>query len=269
MELLEHAFEDTIVFIPFLLLTYLILTYFEHRDSIRFHDVISRYKYFGPVIGALLGVIPQCGFSVMAACLYLNSSLSLGTLIAVFYATSDEAIPMLLAQPDQFGILLQLIAGKVIFGMAIGYLVDLLGHFHFHEGSEFTPTSHCHRDNVWKEALLRTLSVTAFIFVINFMLTALMHVFTEETISSFMSELGFLQPMLCSFIGFIPNCASSVLLCELFLHGFITSGSLFAGLVCNAGLGLTIFFRVRGAWKDLVLVMFVLFAGGIMCGMLM
>ena len=84
MEISEHALMDTIVFIPFLFLTYLVLTYAEHKDSIRFHEIISRYKYFGPLIGALLGVIPQCGFSVMAACLYLNSSISLGTLTAVF-----------------------------------------------------------------------------------------------------------------------------------------------------------------------------------------
>ena len=131
MEILEHAVMDTIVFIPFLFLTYLVLTYVEHKDSIRFHEIISRYKYFGPLIGALLGIIPQCGFSVMAACLYLNSSISLGTLTAVFFATSDEAIPMLLAQPDQFSVLIQIIMGKVIFGIAVGYLVDLLSHFHF------------------------------------------------------------------------------------------------------------------------------------------
>lgn len=269
MEILEHAVMDTIVFIPFLFLTYLVLTYVEHKDSIRFHEIISRYKYFGPLIGALLGIVPQCGFSVMAACLYLNSSISLGTLTAVFFATSDEAIPMLLAQPDQFSVLIQIIMGKVIFGMAVGYLVDLLSHFHFHRGSTLLHDDHAHSESIWKETLSRTASVTLFIFIVNFALTALMHVFTEEHISSFMHELGMLQPVLCALIGFIPNCASSVLLCELYMHGFITVGSLFSGLVCNAGLGLTIFFRVRGAWKDLVVVMLILFAGGILCGLLM
>ena len=176
---------------------------------------------------------------------------------------------MLLAQPDQFSVLIQIIMGKVIFGIAVGYLVDLLSHFHFHRGSTLLHDDHAHSESIWKETLSRTASVTLFIFIVNFALTALMHVFTEEHISSFMHELGMLQPVLCALIGFIPNCASSVLLCELYMHGFITLGSLFSGLVCNAGLGLTIFFRVRGAWKDLVVVMLILFAGGILCGLLM
>ena len=165
--------------------------------------------------------------------------------------------------------LIQIIMGKVIFGIAVGYLVDLLSHFHFHRGSTLLHDDHAHSESIWKETLSRTASVTLFIFIVNFALTALMHVFTEEHISSFMHELGMLQPVLCALIGFIPNCASSVLLCELYMHGFITLGSLFSGLVCNAGLGLTIFFRVRGAWKDLVVVMLILFAGGILCGLLM
>ena len=126
MEILEHAVMDTIVFIPFLFLTYLVLTYVEHKDSIRFHEIISRYKYFGPLIGALLGIIPQCGFSVVATDLYQKRHITVGTLMGVYLATSDEALPIFLADPDKALHILPLLAFKFAIGLIVGYAADAI-----------------------------------------------------------------------------------------------------------------------------------------------
>lgn len=267
MELISDVVVDTLRLIPFLFLTYVLLTYVEQKDARRFHRLIQRYKYLGPSIGAILGVIPQCGFSVMAACLYLNSSISIGTLIAVFFSTSDEAIPMLLARPQSFDLLWKLLIAKVIFGMLIGYLIDLLTRFHFHQDKRdrFVEDVHCH--HFWQEVIQRTLSVTVYIFIFSLLLSFIMEQFTAESISLFMENLGWLQPVLCALIGFIPNCASSVLLCELFFHGFIGAGALFCGLCCNAGLGFMILLRSQ-SWKTVFFCAAVLFVSAL-CGCLL
>lgn len=248
MDLLLDVVSDTVRLIPFLFVTYLLLTYAEHKDEVGFHRLIRRYQYLGPALGAVLGIVPQCGFSVMAACLYLDSSISIGTLTAVFLSTSDEAIPMLLAQPESFDVLWKLILAKVVLGMALGYVVDVLTHVHFHASPSHEHDAHMQCDGIWKETLQRTGSVTLYIFLFSLLLALVMEHVSAEHISAFMSNLGIGQPLLCALIGFIPNCASSVLLCELFLHGFISAGSLFCGLCCNAGLGFMILLRAR-AWK--------------------
>ena len=155
---------------------------------------------------------------------------------------------MLLAQPESFDVLWKLILAKVVLGMALGYAVDVLTHVHFHASPSHEHDAHMQCDGIWKETLQRTGSVTLYIFLFSLLLALVMEHVSAEHISAFMSNLGIGQPLLCALIGFIPNCASSVLLCELFLHGFISAGSLFCGLCCNAGLGFMILLRAR-AWK--------------------
>ena len=215
MDLLLDVVYDTVRLIPFLFVTYLLLTYAEHKDEVGFHRLIRRYQYLGPALGAVLGIVPQCGFSVMAACLYLDSSISIGTLTAVFLSTSDEAIPMLLAQPESFDVLWKLILAKVVLGMALGYVVDVLTHVHFHASPSHEHDAHMQCDGIWKETLQRTGSVTLYIFLFSLLLALVMEHVSAEHISAFMSNLGIGQPLLCALIGFIPNCASSVLLCAV------------------------------------------------------
>ena len=253
MEILFDVCNDTLRLLPFLFITYLLLSYIEHSDLYDFHQLILRYKILGPFLGALFGLLPQCGFSVMAACLYLNSSISIGTLVAVFLSTSDEAFPMLLAHPGSFMILLRLVIAKVLLALVVGYLVDVLTHFHFHSNGENTIDHEEYCEGIWKEAFQRTVSVLFYIFIFSLILSILIDQINQQELSLFLKDLGIFQPLVCSLIGFIPNCASSILLCELYLYGLISSGSLFAGLCCNAGLGFTILLRAR-AWKTLIFV---------------
>ena len=104
LHILEHSLEDLIPMLPFLFLTYLLMEYIEHRNNQKFENLLARTQKLGPLIGSLLGIIPQCGFSVIASGLYMNQSISLGTLLAVFIATSDDAIPIA-SKPDFIPIL--------------------------------------------------------------------------------------------------------------------------------------------------------------------
>lgn len=273
MDLLIDVCIDTAKLIPVLFLTYILLSYMELKDRAHFHAVMAKYKFLGPLLGSLLGIIPQCGFSVMASCLYLNSSITIGTLLSVFFATSDEALPMLLAHPQSMDVLIRIIIGKIIFALLLGYLVDILTRFHFHtnNGHSYMEKDHCH--SILREACNRTFSVVLFVFIFSLVLSIIMESVSSESVSSFMSEIGILQPLLCCLIGFIPNCASSIFLCELYLHGFIASGALFTGLSCNAGLGLMIFIRSKENWRALGFIVSVLFVaslcGGLLFSMLM
>lgn len=258
MEILFDVCSDTLRLLPFLFLTYLLLTYIEHRDRHHFHQLILRYKMLGPFLGALFGLLPQCGFSVMAACLYLDSSISIGTLTAVFLSTSDEAFPMLLAHPGSFMTLLHLVLGKFVLALLVGYLVDVLTHFHFHNDGTKIIDHEEHCDGIWKEAVQRTLSVLLYIFIFSLILSILIDQINRQDLSLFLKELGIFQPVVCAFIGFIPNCASSILLCELYLYRLISYSSLFVGLCCNAGLGFMILLRAR-TWKTIVFVGMALF----------
>ncbi len=257
MDILTDVCVDTVRLIPFLFITYLLLTYVEHHDATGFHRLIQRYTYFGPFLGALFGLLPQCGFSVMASCLYLDSSISIGTLAAVFLSTSDEAIPMLLAHPDQLTILSKLMIGKLIIAMIVGYALDWLTHTHFHSSSAVRLHDHAHEEGLWTETCRRTFSVVIYIFVFSLLLSSVLDVLHQQDLSGFMKDLGLFQPLLCCLIGFIPNCASSIFLCELYLFGLISSGALFAGLCSNAGLGFMILLRFR-CWKSILLLFTVL-----------
>ncbi|WP_417037288.1 putative manganese transporter [Collinsella stercoris] len=121
----EHALEDTLALVPFLFVTYIALEALEHAAGARANAVVRRAGAAGPVVGALLGVVPQCGFSAMAATLYAGRVVTLGTLVAVFLSTSDEMLPMLVAERVEPGLLLRVLGLKVLVALITGVLADL------------------------------------------------------------------------------------------------------------------------------------------------
>lgn len=121
----EHALEDTLALVPFLFVTYIALEALEHAAGARANAVVRRAGTAGPVVGALLGVVPQCGFSAMAATLYAGRVVTLGTLVAVFLSTSDEMLPMLVAEQVEAGLLFRVLGLKVLVALITGVVVDL------------------------------------------------------------------------------------------------------------------------------------------------
>ncbi len=263
MELLEHTLKDTIIMLPFLFFTYIILELLERKGSFSITEKLSHLRRFAPLGAALLGLIPQCGFSLIAAGLYVDHAISLGTLLSVFISTSDEAIPVLLAHPDQSYLLLYILITKLIFAATLGYLTDLL--IRNRKIEKHLPSStlcgcrHSHNHSFWIDALYRSFKIYVFLFSVSFILTWLIHEIGDQQLAAVMLEQNILQPLIAALVGFVPNCAASVVLTELFAEGILSFGSLIAGLSTNAGLGFMVLLKSLHNKKELIFIFAVLF----------
>lgn len=255
------AWHDTWLMLPLLYAAYLIIEYFERKDS-KDDKLFFGLQKYGPLVGALIGLIPQCGFSILAAMLFVQGNITLGTLAAVFIATSDEAIPILLAEPSLFSSLLILLACKFFIGIAGGFLIDriVFPHqriFRFEDMPEEEDEEQYEEDEqaasscpccypqypMWISALLRTVKIFIFVFLTTIAFNMLIGWIGEQTLSKFLLTGTVFQPLLAALFGFIPNCAATVILCQLFALGQLSFGSLLAGLITNAGLGFLVLFQ--------------------------
>lgn len=244
-----HTLEHTASSLPFLFGAYLLIEFIEHRHSEKFAAWLAKFGRAGAFVGALLGVVPQCGFSVVAANLYSNRIITAGTLLAVFISTSDEAIPVLLSDPENAVKILPLIGAKLILAIITGLIVDRLGMFSTtkEEISDVEEKhSHCRAEGehgLLKSAVLHTLNTFAFVFIVMFVLEVCMDSIGEEAFARFMMTESFLQPIVAGIVGLIPNCASSIIIAELYAEGVLSFGSAIAGLSVGAGTGLLVLFR--------------------------
>ncbi|MBR2639378.1 MAG: arsenic efflux protein [Oscillospiraceae bacterium] len=244
-----HTLEHTASALPFLFGAYLLIEFIEHRHAEKFAEWLSRFGKAGAAVGALLGVVPQCGFSVVAANLYSNRIITAGTMLAVFISTSDEAIPVLISNPESAGKILPLIGSKLVLAIVAGLLVDRFGLFNItkEELEEVAEEhSHCHTEGhngLLKSTIGHTAKTFAFIFVVMLALEVCIHFVGEETFSAFIANESFFQPFVAGLVGLIPNCASSIIIAQLFAEGTISFGAAFAGLSVGAGTGLLVLFR--------------------------
>lgn len=276
LEILEHTIIDTIKLIPFLFITYIIMELIEHHAGEKTERVIKKSGKFGPVLGALLGVIPQCGMSAVSANLYAGRIITRGTLIAIFLSTSDEMLPILISEGAGLGLILEILAIKVIIGIGVGIIIDLLSRRvkqkeHHEEIHEICEHEHCHceEEGVVVSSVKHTVQIFAYIFVISFILNIVIHGIGEDKIAGLLVNTPFVGPLLASLIGIIPNCASSVILTELFLENIITMGSMIAGLLVNSGVGLLVLFRVNKNLKENLSILGILYTVGAISGILL
>ena len=302
LEFFLHALDDTLPLLPWILLLYIVIELLESKADL---TKINRFGgKVGPLVGSATGLIPQCGFSIMAAKLFEQKYITVGTLLAIFIATSDEAFIIMLSSGEGAVWVLPMLAVKILVGVAVGYAVDgvakLIGRgqvcVEIPSAYEEEPkTTHeifmraylkekdvdvkcsCGRshteDVAWKKyflyPLLHTLKVAGFIFLVNFVLTAIIHSVGEEVFVEFMHRNRFLQPFLTSAIGLIPNCASSVVITETFLAGGITFGSCVAGLCANAGMGFVVLLKNVRQWKRNVTLIGICYGVAVVVGLLL
>lgn len=242
---LEHAFIDTIKILPFLYLSYLVLDIIEKRSSAYQLNYLF-LKNLGPVFGALLGCIPQCGFSIIAASLFAQNGITAGTLIACFISTSDEALPIFLSNPSEYKHLGLLILCKVGIAILAGYIFDFIIRKDINEEDDFEIEVEgicgCGA-NSFVNALTKSLKTIIYIFLINLILGLMIHFVGEDTLASTLSVNGWIQPVIATLLGFIPNCAISVLLVQLYMLNGLSFGSMIAGLCSGAGMGLAVLFK--------------------------
>ena len=248
----KHAAEDSVRMLPFLFAAYWFIEYIEHRHSAGLERVLAGGGRFGFVPAAALGLVPQCGFSAMAANLYGSKVITLGTLLAVFIATSDEAIPILIAMPDKWDSMFLLIGWKLIVALAAGVCIDVLF-------KRFIPASvrggyagsmnevDCHDHEEQDSILVEWIG--------------------EDAISALLAQAGMFQPVAAGLLGLVPNCAASVLITQLYAAGSLSLGGAVAGLSTSAGVGLAVLFRTNRSAKQNVFITALLYMIGTVAGL--
>lgn len=279
IDALRDAWTDSVKMLPFLYLAYLLIEWLERHHGARIEQALAGGGRWGFVPGALLGCVPQCGFSAVASNLYASRVITPGTLLAVFIATSDEAVPLLAAEPSQWTSLVALLLCKAVFGMVGGALLDmpmrhllpqsLYGGYAGHADEVDCHEEHEEHSGIWLAALRHTLEIFVFILVFSLLIGLAFAGIGEESITTALAGMGVLQPMLTALVGLVPNCAASVLLAQLYMQGAISFGSLFAGLTAGAGVGLAVLWRVNPSWKQNLFMTGLLWAVGAVAGMLL
>lgn len=274
-ELILDTLLDTVKVLPFLFITFLIMEVIEHKLSDKGKEKISKSGKFGPFFGSILGAFPQCGFSVMATNLYATRIVTIGTLIAIYLSTSDEMLPILISNGIPASMILKIILTKVIVGMISGFVIDFIirktsKNKKDYEIKDFCLENHCHCEkSILKSVLKHTISVLLFILLINYSLNLIIAILGKSSLESILLKNTIFSPFLASLIGLIPNCASSVVLTELFLNGAITMSSLIAGLLSSSGVALALLFRVNKNQKENFKILFIIYLIGSFTGLVL
>lgn len=275
---LQDAAIDTIKLIPFLFVTYLVMEALERKTSDHTTNLIANVGRFGPVAGALVGIVPQCGFSAAAASLYSGGLISVGTLLAVFLSTSDEMLPIFISEQVALPSILRILLSKAVLGMVSGLAVDFLLRFTRYRSKtekhvrDLCDEEHCgyeeEEGSVLHSALVHTLHIVLFVFLITVALTIAVESLGEERVAGFLTGRPVVGTLLAALFGLIPNCASSVLITQLYLDGMLGAGQMMAGLLVGAGVGLLVLFRTNNRHpKENIKVMGLLYCAGVFWGL--
>ena len=276
LEVIEETLIDSIKILPFLFITYLIMEYIEHKTSAKSKEAIKKSGKFGPIIGSILGIFPQCGFSVSATNLYAARVITLGTLISVYLSTSDEMLPIFISEAVPVTTILKILGIKLVIGMIAGILIDLCLRLKNRNKDEeekivdLCEKEHCHCDHgIVKSALKHTINIFIFILIITLLINIAIYFVGEERIASFIEINPVLGPILAGIIGLIPNCASSVILTKLYLENIVTATTMISGLLVNAGVGLAVLFKMNKGIKQNILIVILLYAIGVISGLIL
>ena len=275
---LLDTIKDTAALIPFLFITYLAMEWLERRTEEQSVALLSRMGRFRHVIAAGIGLVPQCGFSAAAASLYSGGVITAGTLIAVFLSTSDEMVPIFLSSAVPAGTIGRILLAKFVIALVSGIAIDagsraarrwVHADKHIHDLCE---REHCgcgdEEGGIFRSALVHTLKITLFIFIISLILSLLVGFLGEDAMASMFSGAPLAGTVIAALIGLIPNCAASVAVTQMYLGGILTTGQLMAGLLTGAGVGLLVLFRTNAHHRENLAILAALFALGVFWGSL-
>ena len=265
---------DSVKLLPFLFVTYIIMEYLEHKTSNKVKSAIQKSGKFGPLIGGLLGTIPQCGFSVAATNLYATRIINIGTLLAVYLATSDEMIPIMISEGIPITTIIKILGIKLIIAVIVGFLIDLIMQTRKNTEEEkivdLCEKEHCDCEHgILKSALKHTVNILVFIVIITFIINMIVYFIGEENIANFLQANPVLAPVLASLIGLLPNCASSVILTQLYVQNVIPVSTMIAGLLVGAGVGLAVLFKMNKKLKENIEIVVLLVVIGTLSGIIL
>ena len=276
LEPLIETIIDSLKLLPFLFFTYLFMEYLEDRMTGKTGKILQKSGKTGPLWCAVLGMLPQCGFSAAASNLYTGRVITMGTLIAIYLSTSDEMLPILISEAVDPILIAKILLIKVAIGMTAGFLIDIvferllkqkraepdIHHFCEHE--------HCHcGEGILKPAIRHTIQIFFFIFLVSLCLNYVIEFLGTEVLANFILNKPVIGELLAGIIGLIPNCAASVIITDLYLKGLMSLGAMMSGLLVGAGVGLVVLWRVNSSFKDTLKVIGILYVCGISAGLLL
>lgn len=299
VDVVIDALKDTAELIPFLFATYVVISLLDLFASDKTTAAIQRAGHAGPLIGGVLGVVPQCGFSAMGASLYADRIVSLGTFVAVILSTSDEMLPLLLAEHVEVGLLARILVTKAVLGVILGFAIDLvlravLGRTSLagvdesdagegqDEDAEFDPSAYScdcgcgepltRGQTAWwvvVNSAYRTFQVVVFIFVVSVLLNALIALVGEDALASFLSGNAVVATLVSGLVGLVPNCAASVVLTQLYIDGVLGFAPMIAGTLVAGGAGYLVLFRMNGNMRENAAIVGIVYALGVCAGLIM
>ena len=259
---------DGVKLLPFLFITFLLMELIEHKFGDKLNKKLTKVNKVGPLLGSLLGIIPQCGISASASNFYITRVISLGTLISVYLATSDEMLPILISENAPIHIIIKLLAIKFVCGVVFGFIIDFLTRKKAKEDiKDFCELEDCDCDHgILKSSIIHTLKTFLYILIISFILNIIFEYFGSEFLEKLLMKNNPFGVIITSIIGLIPNCSTSILLTELYLKNIISVGKLLSGLLVNAGVGLLILIRYNKNRKETFKIIAILLGIGILVG---
>lgn len=271
LDIILDTLKDGIKILPFLFIAFLIIELFEHKFSKNGISIIKKSNKFGPLLGGVLGCFPQCGFSVLATNLYVTRIISLGTLISIYLSTSDEMLPLLIAHGSSFNEIVRLLGVKLFIGVLSGFVIDFA--IKKKESiliSDLCEEDNCHCENgIFISSLKHTLRTLLFIMIVSFCLNIVMYYGGEEILSNVLGMDSIISPFVASLIGLIPNCASSVVLTELYLNNVLSLSSVIAGLLTGSGVAILVLFKSNKNMKENIKILLLIYLIGVLSGLIL
>lgn len=284
------ALIDCAKLLPFLMITYLLMEWLEKKTEEKKTEKIQSAGPLAPLAGGILGAVPQCGFSCVAANMYSGGIITVGVLLAVFMSTSDEMLPIFISHTVNIVTILKILVVKMLIAAITGYAVDLLNRsfkkkktessYHSHDGHsghdnekhvhDLCEQEHCNcKDGIWVSALKHTVKIAIFIIIITFFINIIMGIAGEDSIKSIFNETPVVGEALAALVGLIPNCAASIIITELYLDGVLGAGAMMSGLLVSAGVGMLVLFRMnRHHVKENIKVLVTLYVCSLFWGLL-
>lgn len=273
LDILLDSLLDSIKLLPFLFVTYLFMEFLEHNAGSAVTRRIETAGRVGPLWGGILGVIPQCGFSTAASSLFSGRIITVGTLLAVYLSTSDEMLPIMISNAVPVMTIVKILSAKVLIGILTGFLVDYI-YIHIMKKQKtevnvhkICEEEHCHcEQGIVYSAFMHTMKIFVYIFLISVCLNIMIGLIGEGTLANLFSRLPVVGEMIAAFVGLIPNCASSVVITQLYLDQIISAGAMMSGLLVNAGVGLLVLFRLNKDRTQNEMIVAVLYIVGVLWG---
>lgn len=268
IDIVKDTLIDGIKLLPFLFITFVVMELIEHKFGDKLNNKLKKVNKIGPLIGSILGIIPQCGISASASNFYITRVISLGTLISVYLSTSDEMLPILISYNVSILLIIKILLVKFICGLVFGTIIDFIIRKREKEDiKDFCELEDCDCNHgVLKSSIIHTLKTFGYILIISFALNLIMYYFGEDLLSKILMKDNPFGVIITSLIGLIPNCSTSILLTELFLKDVISLGKLLSGVLVNSGVGLLILLRFNKNKKENLMILSILLAVGILVG---